>query len=279
MTAGVSWLPEWVLAFGVSGLLGFGAWARRSLSLDGALAACFVGGTIWMGLGRGGFVVLCTFFLTSTLLGRVGKTRKRSFETHYAKGHRRDAFQVFANGGVATLCAAVVWFTRDPVHGVTDGGVQAWSVAAYASLASANADTWATELGVFSSREPWHVVLLRRVPRGTSGAVSGLGLGASLAGATVIAVVACLLGEHMHLWAGVLVTLGGVLGSLLDSGLGGLLQRQYTCRVCGERVETPNHCDTPTLIVTPVWATLGNDSVNLLANAAAALAAASAVLI
>lgn len=272
-------LPEWALAFGVSGLLGIVAFLRRSLTTTGALAACFVGGTVWMGMGRGGFVVLCVFFLTSTLLGRVAKGRKQQFETHYSKGHRRDALQVLANGGVAAACGLLLWWQRHLEFGSSGSGLATvLGVAGCASLASANADTWATELGVLSSRPPWHLVKLTRVPPGTSGAVSALGLGVSWVGACVVAVTALLLDDRLGINAALMIAIGGFSGAAIDSVLGATLQRQYTCVKCGEQVEAEVHCGAPAAANGPRWAALNNDAVNLLANATAASIAALGVV-
>ncbi len=274
-----TFFPEWVLAFGASGLLAVIAFLRRSLTTGGAVAACLVGGTVWMGMGRGGFVVLCTFFFTSTLLGRVAKRRKQTLETHYSKGHRRDALQVSANGGVAAACGLVLWWQRHADFGSSASGLATvLGVAGCASLASANADTWATELGVLSSRPPWHLVKLTRVPPGTSGAVSALGLGVSWVGACVVAVTALLLDDRLGINAALMIAIGGFSGAAIDSVLGATLQRQYTCVRCGEQVEAAVHCGSATAAHGPRWARLGNDAVNLLANATAASIAALGVV-
>lgn len=263
-------VPSWWVAFGASSLLAGAAFLRGSLSWDGALAACLVGGMIWIGFGGAGFVVLCTFFFTSTLLGRVGKSRKARFESHYAKGHRRDALQVMANGGPAFACATLGWFLACSDSG--EGGRLAGplAVAACASLASANADTWATELGVLSHTPPWHLFRWRRVPAGTSGAVSLLGCVVALSGAATVAGVAWLVGDGFGLCDAWLVAAAGFGGCLLDSALGAAAQKQYVCATCNEQVEVKEHCAKPTVAVGPGWARLGNDAVNFCANATAA---------
>lgn len=272
-------LPEVWLAFGLSGLLAFGAYVRRSLTVDGALAAAAVGGLVWMGLGRTGFVVLCTFFLTSTLLGKVAKGRKRDFESRYSKGHRRDAFQVIANGGVAACCGGVLWYQSLGAASVSANGLAtAIGVAACASLASANGDTWATELGVLSSGEPWHLSTLKRVPRGTSGAVSGVGILVSWLGASAIALTASVLDPRLGANAALTIAVAGFTGAAVDSVLGATLQRQYECVRCGATVETKRHCEHPTRLDGTRWTVLDNDAVNLLANLGAAVMAGVSVV-
>jgi uncharacterized protein (TIGR00297 family) len=266
--------PVW--AVGASFALAFGAFFRGSLSFSGALAAWLVGTVIWVGLGIGGFGVLCAFFLTSTLLGRVGRARKAPLQESYSKSDRRDAWQVFANGGIAAFCALllIAWRAWAPPSGAVP---ELLSIAACASLASANADTWATELGVLSRAQPIHVVRLERVPRGTSGAVSLLGLGVAALGAGAIALTAALLlTTAVPRWHLVVVLTGtGWFGAFFDSVLGATVQQQWVCTQCAQVVEVRRHCAAPSTVSGPRWAVLDNDHVNLLANAlAAALAAA-----
>lgn len=268
-------MPTWVLAFGTSSILSVGALWRGSLTWDGAIAACLVGGSLWVGLGGSGFWVLCVFFFTSTLLGRVGKARKLRFESHYAKGHRRDAWQVLANGGTASLCATLLWWQDYMATGVntSDRLGEPLAIAACASLASANADTWATELGVFSRRQPWHLLAWRRVAAGTSGAVSALGCVVAALGAGTVALAAWAAGAGFRAGDAFNVTVLGFAGSLLDSVLGATAQKQYLCPVCREEVEVASHCSVPTQAVGPRWARLGNDGVNFVANAVVAAGA------
>lgn len=228
-----------------------------------------------MGLGGGGFLVLCVFFFTSTLLGRVGKSRKTRFESHYAKGHRRDALQVMANGGVALTCATLLWLQGYVAPEVYTGGRlgEPLAIAACASLASANADTWATELGVLSRSDPWHLLTWRRVPAGTSGAVSMLGFGVALLGAITISASAWAMGGGFGAGDAFNVAILGFAGAALDSVLGATLQKQYLCSVCRQQVEVSNHCGAPARVVGPRWARLDNDGVNFAANALSAAGA------
>lgn len=266
--------PEWAL--GASLVLSLAAWLKGSLSPSGSLGAWFVGSAIGLGLGLGGFAVLCVFFATSTLLGRVGKHVKAELQAHYSKGDRRDAWQVFANGGVAALCALLVWLQRGTLENAELSAAELpLALAACASLASANADTWATELGVLSRAEPLHLLRWQRVPRGTSGAVSVLGLWVAAAGALCIAVSAVLLMPlpiHSAL-ALVVVSSAGWLGALLDSALGAALQRQQRCALCQRIVEATVHCASATAAWGPRHRVMNNDQVNLVANALAALLA------
>ena len=92
--------------------------------------------------------------------------------------------------------------------GVT--GDERYALAMLGALVAANADTWATELGVLSRSPPRLVTTLRQVAPGTSGAVSGVGMLAATAGAAFVGLVAALAGARWSLvpW----LVLAGVVG-------------------------------------------------------------------
>ncbi len=249
--------------------IAWAAYRARSLSPSGALAAWLEGSAI---LGLGGWawgVLLLAFFVSSSALSRWARARKRAAAAEkFAKGSRRDAGQVLANGGLAALLAALAGLRG------ADSPVL-WTAFA-AALATATADTWATEVGVLHPR-PRHVLTGRAVPPGTSGGVSALGWLAALAGAGFLAALAAWLAPPGASAAriGLAVTLGGLGGSAVDSLLGATLQAMFYCPRCAKETEQhPVHlrCGTPT-VYRRGWRWLTNDGVNALAILSGALLA------
>jgi uncharacterized protein (TIGR00297 family) len=250
-----------IIGFFLASIIAYLAYRARSLDRSGAFAALVVGTVIF---GLGGLrwaVLLLTFFITSSGLSRAFKDRKREANEKYAKGGQRDAGQVFGNGGIAALFAAL--------HSFYPEATWPWLGFA-ASLAAVNADTWATELGVLNPTAPRLITDLRKVvEKGTSGGVSWVGTLASLAGAGIIGLEAALLNASGVDWVFfVLVTLAGLLGGLFDSLLGATVQAIYYCPTCQKETErTPTHgCGTPTAQIRG-WAWLDNDWVNFACGA------------
>ena len=169
----------------LSGLIGSSiiaivALRLKSLSSSGALAAIGVGTILCLTSSTAWFGTLIIFFISSSVLSRWRKRDKQQTDSTYEKGSRRDAGQVLANGGIAALLC--VGHAVLPHH--------AWWYAFVGVMATVTADTWATEVGSLSRLEPRFILSLRRVPRGTSGAVSLLGSLAAAAGAFVIGAAA-----------------------------------------------------------------------------------------
>ena len=256
----MAWLVGLILAAGVAGL----AWRAGLLQASGALAATLVGAATWGGAGWRGAVLVLAFFVSSSALSRWRLTSKRSLQPVVAKGGRRDAWQVVANGGSAALLAVA--------YGQAGGLAEGWLAGMIGALAAATADTWATEIGVLSSRAPRLLTNGQIVARGASGGVTSTGLLASLAGAAGISGLgAWLWGEPRLMVIGLVA---GVLGSLLDSLLGATLQANYVCPRCGSETEQhPRHvCGSQTVLRRGLpW--MGNDLVNLLCSVAGAIVA------
>ena len=164
----------------LSSLVSYLAWHMKALTIGGAWAAAIIGGIIF---GLGGLswaALLLAFFVSSSVLSRVFIHQKVALSKKFSKGVQRDGVQVFANGGLGTLLATTQVFTPE----------QHWPWIAFAgAMATVNADTWATELGVLSSKSPRLITTGQRVERGTSGGITFLGTVASLCGAALIALL------------------------------------------------------------------------------------------
>lgn len=209
------------------------------LTSGGVAAALLVGAAEFWGLGWRGAGVLFAFFISGSLLTQLATGR----------GGRRNARQVLANGGIAALAALA----------------GAWVVAASA-LSAAAADTWATEVGVFSPAPPRLITSGARAARGASGGVTLLGTLGGIAGALFIAGCARLLTPVTVTPQSALIAAAGVSGMFADSIVGAWAQGLYECPACGARSERRHMtCHEPMrLIKGHSW--LDNDGVNLTAT-------------
>jgi uncharacterized protein (TIGR00297 family) len=269
-----------VVGLALSLAIGGLAYWRRSLSASGVVGAVLVGTAIF---GFGGWVrglLLIVFFISSSLLSHYHDRRKAVLAEKFAKGNRRDLGQALANGGVAALLALAISLTG----GVSSEFYAVLALAFYGALATANADTWATELGVLARSQPRLLTTGRPVPVGTSGGVTAAGFAAALAGATFIGAVGFVLVQAAsRVTTGVwllsdwiivpVAAVSGFLGSACDSLLGATVQAIYVCDQCGVETErTVHRCGLPTRL-SRGWRWLNNDWVNFLASAAGALVA------
>ncbi|NBD26055.1 DUF92 domain-containing protein [Paenibacillus glycinis] len=261
---------EWWMRAGAglagSVLIAGAAYRARSLSGTGAVSAAVMGtgyvalgGSLWFG-------TLLAFFLSSTLWSKWKKrhARKEAAEANYAKTGRRDAMQVWANGGLGLLLCAghAAW----PGNG--------WIYAFSGVMAAVNADTWATEIGALSRRLPRSLLTGRRVSAGTSGGVTALGSAAALAGAAFIgAAAAALAPAGIPLGPLLAATvIAGTAGAFADSLLGATAQAMYRCPACGSETERARHCGVAAARIRG-FAVMTNDAVNFASSAVAGLLA------
>lgn len=250
-----------LLGLAASGAIGLLARRRGALSRGGVVGAVLTGTAIFAGGGAVPAALLITFFVSSSVLSQWRKGRKADPAIVEAeKGARRDLAQTLANGGVAAVLA-VLGRARPETP---------WLSALVGALATANADTWATEIGLLNRRAPRLITTGRAVPPGTSGGISPLGTGAAAAGAALIGGVAAL-GDQLvgGLHAGALFPLGlvaGLGGAFADSLLGATVQAHYHCPRCGVATERPVHrCGSAAILVGGCRA-VNNDAVNFAAS-------------
>ena len=255
-----------ILGFGLAVIMGGLGFAARALAVSGAVAAVVVG-TIIFGLGGLPWAALMiTFFVTSSLLSKLFSGRKRALTDKFEKGSRRDWAQVFANGGAGAFMAVIALLFPAEI----------WPWLAYAGvMATVNADTWATELGVLNPTPPRLITTGERVPMGTSGAVTLVGTSATLAGSLLIALVGLVTQPGVP-WLRFLlaVSLAGLAGSLVDSFLGATVQAIYYDPVRQKETERRIIGDDG-LPAAPLrgWVGMNNDVVNFLSSVCGALAA------
>ncbi len=249
------------------------AFRKKELTDGGTIAAWFIGvsvfafgGWTWLGL-------LVLFFLSSALLTRYKQKLKLDAYSEFAKGGTRDFWQVVANGALPSLIAVGYYLNPNPAL-----------FAAYAAvLATATADTWATELGVLS-KNAFFITSFKKVHSGVSGAVSVKGLLFAFAGAFFIAFGAIALNAlnnviDFSLLSGVfveqfvggrkfllLIGVAGFVGSLADSVLGALVQGIYYCDECKKETEKTVHkCGRKTRLLRG-FREFDNDAVNFLST-------------
>jgi uncharacterized protein (TIGR00297 family) len=246
------------------------AYRRRSLSRSG-VAGAIVSGTLITGMGGWSWgMSLIYFFLSSSLLSHFRERDKAATAADkFSKGSKRDLAQAMANGGLATLCSLVSGLS-------SSARVRRRAQAAFTgALAAANADTWATELGVLSLSAPRLITTWRPVAAGTSGGVTVLGSMAAALGAST---------QGLFFWGAqgcrrslaalpAIALCSGLAGSLFDSFLGATVQAMYYCPACQTETERRIHrCGAHTTLLRGLpW--INNDVVNFLATACGACVA------
>jgi uncharacterized protein (TIGR00297 family) len=248
---------NFTIGLGIALLIASGSYLLHFLSGSGAVST-FLLGTVVFGTGSWEFSLpILLFFILSSLLSKIGKTWKQKFADTFQKGGRRDFGQVLANGGIAGIII-ILWnyFPHDM-----------WYFAFVGSIAAVTADTWATEIGVFSKLPPRNILNFKQVKPGTSGGVTVLGFMGALFGSFVIVFFGSLVTTRYDSFSHILpfiamIIIAGLLGSVVDSIIGATIQSQYQCPNCGKITEKKIHCQNHATKLISGFRFIDNDVVN-----------------
>lgn len=187
----------------------FAALLAHGVDLSGALAGSAIAFVLAARDLRIFWVLLLVFAVTLAAT-RLGQSRKHKL--HTAEPPRgRSASQVMANLGVAGMVVALA--------------PAGWQLLALAALAEAAADTCSSEFGMAFPGRTVLLTNMKPVAAGIDGGVSLHGTAAAVAAASVVALLARISGLVATHQASTIVS-AGVVGMLIDSLLGALLERR-----------------------------------------------------
>lgn len=198
-----------VLAFGLSFILYF----INLLSIDGARAATVLGLVTY---GFGGLemaILIILFFFSSTIIG-IPFGERVNVLSQASNSSRRTGSQVWGNAFWVAIFI-VIWFVLK---------ADMFIIAAIGAIATANADTWATEVGTRFRTKAYLITNRKEVEIGTDGAVSLPGTIAATLGALFIAGLALFFDKNFLILSSVSIFLGGLVGTFADSYLGATFQ-------------------------------------------------------
>ena len=231
------------------------------LKMNGAVVAFLLGSIIF---GFGGLkytVPILLFFVLSSVLSKTGRRKKSELEQSFEKSGVRDMYQVLANGGIPGILMILIFLLQR----------EDWYPIYLVAIAAATADTWATEIGVFSRHKPHLITNFKTTAPGTSGAISILGSLAAVMGSLIILLSGQIFMPESGTFKLVFflsLVLCGVLGSFIDSIMGATIQAQYKCRSCQKNTEKMIHCQQSSILIRG-HVLINNDLVNFLSIAAA----------
>jgi uncharacterized protein (TIGR00297 family) len=201
-----------LFALAISMLAAYTAFLVNTITIDGTKAAIVIG---LITIGFGGMeptALLAAFFISSNMVGPIfGKP----IGSNRLMAERRTGAQVWANSFWFVI-SIMLWF-------VTKADM--FLIGAYASIATANSDTWATEVGTRIKKGSTRLILgFAKVDRGTDGGVSLAGTGAAFFGAVFIAAISLYFQKNYMVITTLTIVIAGLLGSLTDSILGAWYQ-------------------------------------------------------
>jgi len=222
-------LPEILVAVTFPLVIGAASYKLNAADLSGALSGVLSGLLMILFGGIGWFVLLLVFFILGTIFTKYKYAYKLSIGAAESNEGSRGYRNVFGNCLVPLILVVAygaIGSFNVPYLGNVDRTI--FIIGYLGAMATATADTLASEIGCTYRGQPRMITTLKKVKAGTDGAVSVLGEAAALFGSIAVALVAIPLGVvgPNVIAAFVIATLGGFLGTNIDSVLGSTLQQR-----------------------------------------------------
>ncbi|MFX0208775.1 MAG: DUF92 domain-containing protein [Candidatus Hodarchaeota archaeon] len=270
-------LSRFGLSIALNGIGVLLAFLKKHLKFPIGTLAAFLVGFILFIFNSFTWLLLVAFFISSSLLTKFRAHLKLEVRDKFEKSGQRDAAQVLANSlpPVFFVILLAYFSITDPLSPLF--------ITIVTYFAAVNADTFSTEIGILAIPLPrWILDPRQKVEKGTSGGVTLLG---SIAGALgsleiaflyIIGVYLVTSSSRSPFDIGIAigsVFLGGVLGNIIDSLLGGSFQGFYFCPICQIGTEKRIHlkCGRTKTRLVRGWEAISNDWVNLLSASIASL--------
>ncbi len=269
------YLVNTLIAAVVLGILALVSYKARIVTKSGVAAAYLLGISIWLLASWTWFLLMLLFFLVTAQFTHYKYKIKRRHGAAQEKGGARDWVHVLANGGLPLSFVIIcflftVIYSPTIAYGVSATGTgmvtlpitSVFFAAFLGALATATADTLATEIGLLNPSpprlitKPWKVV-----SPGTSGGISLAGEFATVLGTLLIGGAAALLAAPF--WISligrnlislmqfapstmlVVTAVGGIIGCTVDSLFGATIQGMWQCNICHKQTEKRKHCGEP----------------------------------
>ena len=252
----------------LAALVAFITIKKKAFTVPAALSACAMLIIVAVCSGWSGvIIVLACYFTIFAVDMIIGERSEKVTGSINQRSGARGMVQVIANAFAATVAAVVGFIIKKPELMIVYA----------AALTECLADSLASDVGVLSKKDPVDICRMKRIKRGLSGGVSLLGTLSALAGCVLMCLVSFIFfGISTRIIVAVLVI--PMIGILLDSILGSLVQAKYRCTVCGKSTEKKIHCDQKTDHVGGIKL-INNDAVNIISNFLTAILAAAYILL
>ncbi|MEM4261696.1 MAG: DUF92 domain-containing protein [Candidatus Diapherotrites archaeon] len=193
-------ITNFVLVFFVLSIIGFYSLEKKLLNKAGVMASIVFGAITFAIAGKSAFITLIAVYFLAQITTKISMHKK--------KHETRSLANVLGNVGPGIIFLLL-----------------GFPLGFYGSMASAIADTTASEIGMLSKRKPRLITNFKEVEKGTDGAITLLGTFFAFFSAFLIAITYFLLvNQDWKIF--ILIILSGFLGMIIDSVLGATLQKK-----------------------------------------------------
>jgi len=194
----------------------------KSLTRTGLLHATLLGIGLWSTIGFSGWLYCVAYFVLGSLVTKVKMKEKVMLSIAEKREGARGPENVWGSAAIAMLCALMSYITPD------EHGKVLYKLAYVSSISTKLSDTFGSEIGKAYGKNCYLVTNLKKVPRGTEGAVSIEGTVAGIVGSFIMATM----GQYLGLINGakqfISVVIASFVATTIESIIGASFQQgQY----------------------------------------------------
>ncbi len=168
------------------------------------------------------FFIVLAFFIIGSVFTKFKYARKEEMGVAQKKKGRRGYKNAFANAGVGLAACVFYAVTANPV----------FAVIFLASIATAIADTMASEIGVIPKRKTLMITTFKACEPGTNGGITLVGEITCLIGSAIIGALGYAFGI-VDIWGALATSIAGFIGTNIDSQVGSLIENRGYCGNAG----------------------------------------------
>ncbi len=235
------------LAILLTSILALFALYKNKLTIPATILAWILGVTIYYCGKEAAFISLVLTFSLTIITDKMKNKAKNQ------KSEKRNIKQIICNILLPTIALILYKILDD----------KTFYYLYFMIICSSLADTMASSIGTLSKKTSFNPINFKPMKSGESGAISILGLSASIIAGVIIGFSYFAFEHNIKIY--LLIIIMGFTGSYIDSILGALVQGKYNCEVCGEIVENNIHCQKETKLIRG-YAFINNNVVNFLNN-------------
>jgi uncharacterized protein (TIGR00297 family) len=195
--------------------------SQKSLTPSGLIHATILGIGLWTFLGLPAYLLCVSYLVLGSLVTKVKKEEKEKLGIAEKRGGARGPENVWGSAAASMLCAIGAHIFKIKHRPFL---AKAFEVGYVAALATKLSDTFQSEIGKAFGKTTILITNLKRVPRGTEGAVSMEGYIAGIIGGSILSLLAKYFGLINHPKDILLCIFTSLIGTTAESFIGASFQ-------------------------------------------------------
>tara|TARA_B100000963_G_scaffold76246_2_gene64353 strand:- start:750 stop:1484 length:735 start_codon:yes stop_codon:yes gene_type:complete len=185
----------------------------------GWFSAGILGTLLWGCLGWQGWISVALYLFLGSIVTKIGYEYKNKIGVAEIRGGRRGPENVWGSAATGLFLALMIRFNLADLVVLKLGFA--------ASFVAKLADTFGSEIGKRFGKNTFMITTLKKVERGTEGAISLEGTFASLLGSILMTIIMFLLGFVTTQKQLIIVSACGFVATILESYIGANFQERF----------------------------------------------------